>query len=278
MAATAQLTTYRTEHTLTVSAPARVLYDLVADVTRWPAVFGPSVHVRHLERDEHTERFEIWALVNGEVANWARRIVAAVGPGSRMNAKDVLATCFNGYQLTGAVDSFDLREFHRLAERGYEAAESGDPAAASVHLGRALRLWSGPALNDVPVGRVLRTDLVGMEEARMRALRQRIDADLLLGRHSALVPELRTLTAQHPMDENLCAQLMTSLYRSGGTSRALEAFQRLRRTLIDELGIEPSPRVQRLHQAVLLNTPDLEPLREEWTAKLIGRPVAVPST
>nr|WSZ99036.1 AfsR/SARP family transcriptional regulator [Streptomyces sp. NBC_00857] len=207
-----------------------------------------------------------------------RRIVAAVGPGSRMNAKDVLATCFNGYQLTGAVDSFDLREFHRLAERGYEAVESGDPAAASVHLGRALRLWSGPALNDVPVGRVLRTDLVGMEEARMRALRQRIDADLLLGRHSALVPELRTLTAQHPMDENLCAQLMTSLYRSGGTSRALEAFQRLRRTLIDELGIEPSPRVQRLHQAVLLNTPDLEPLREEWTAKLIGRPVAVPST
>nr|WSZ99034.1 aromatase/cyclase [Streptomyces sp. NBC_00857] len=75
MAATAQLTTYRTEHTLTVSAPARVLYDLVADVTRWPAVFGPSVHVRHLERDEHTERFEIWALVNGEVANWASRRV-----------------------------------------------------------------------------------------------------------------------------------------------------------------------------------------------------------
>ncbi|WP_329495105.1 aromatase/cyclase [Kitasatospora herbaricolor] len=64
---------HRTEHTLVVAAPARALYGLVADVTLWPAVFGPSVHVQHLERGEGTERFEIWALVNGEVSNWTSR-------------------------------------------------------------------------------------------------------------------------------------------------------------------------------------------------------------
>ncbi|MEU1378380.1 aromatase/cyclase [Streptomyces triculaminicus] len=66
---------HRTEHTLVVSAPARVLYDLVSDVTLWPAVFGPSVHVRHLERTERSEVFEIWAQVNGKVANWTSRRV-----------------------------------------------------------------------------------------------------------------------------------------------------------------------------------------------------------
>ena len=64
---------HRTEHSLEVPAPARVLYDLVADVTAWPAVFGPSVHVRHLERGDRSERFEIWATVNGEVSNWTSR-------------------------------------------------------------------------------------------------------------------------------------------------------------------------------------------------------------
>ncbi|WUX71849.1 AfsR/SARP family transcriptional regulator [Streptomyces sp. NBC_01429] len=198
-----------------------------------------------------------------------RRIGAALGPDSGTAAKDILATRFNGYQLAGPVNSLDVREFHRSAEQGYAAMELGDFRSASVHLQRALRLWNGPALTDVPAGRVLKTELVGLEEARMRALGQRVEADLRRGRHTALVPELRTLTAQHPMDENLCAQLMTSLYRSGGTSRALAAFHRLRRTLIDELGIEPSPRLQRLYQAVLSNSLDLE-LPEEETRRLVG--------
>ncbi|WP_329063439.1 aromatase/cyclase [Streptomyces sp. NBC_01429] len=74
-AGTARPTTHRTEHTRIVSAPAQVLYDLVADATRWPAIFGPSVHLVHLERGGRGERFEIWALVNGEVANWVSRRV-----------------------------------------------------------------------------------------------------------------------------------------------------------------------------------------------------------
>jgi aromatase len=72
-----QPTLHKAEHSLIVSAPSRVLYDLVADVTRWPAVFGPTVAVRHLERSKTTELFEIWALVNGAVANWTSRRVLA---------------------------------------------------------------------------------------------------------------------------------------------------------------------------------------------------------
>lgn len=66
---------HRTEHSLIVSAPPQRLYDLVADVSRWSAVFGPTVHVRHLERGERGELFELWALVHGEVENWTSRRV-----------------------------------------------------------------------------------------------------------------------------------------------------------------------------------------------------------
>nr|QJD07473.1 AfsR/SARP family transcriptional regulator [Streptomyces sp.] len=153
----------------------------------------------------------------------------------------------------------DLREFQSLAARGSVALEAGDARAASAMLERALGLWRGTALVDVPVGRVLGVEVLGMEEQRTRVLEQRIEADLLLGRHASLLAELRMLVARHPMNENLAAQLMTALYRSGGVWRALEVFQELRRTLIEELGVEPSHRLQLLHRAVLSGELELDP-------------------
>lgn len=179
------------------------------------------------------------------------------GTGAIDDAKDVLATCYGGYRLAFRPQASDLREFQSLAARGSAAMESGDAHTASTLFDRALRLWRGPALVDVPTGRVLGVEVMGLEEQRTRVLEQRIEADLLLGRHASLLAELRMLVAQHPMNENLAAQLMTALYRSGGTWRALEVFQDLRRTLIDELGVEPSQRLQRLHQSVLSG--ELEP-------------------
>ncbi|MBT2438947.1 AfsR/SARP family transcriptional regulator [Streptomyces sp. ISL-36] len=175
------------------------------------------------------------------------------------DAKAVLTTCFGGYRLAVRPEDSDLREFQSLAARGSVALEAGDARAASAMLERALGLWRGTALVDVPVGRVLGVEVLGMEEQRTRVLEQRIEADLLLGRHASLLAELRMLVARHPMNENLAAQLMTALYRSGGVWRALEVFQELRRTLIEELGVEPSHRLQRLHRAVLSGEPELEP-------------------
>ncbi|MGH1553847.1 AfsR/SARP family transcriptional regulator [Streptomyces sp. L7] len=123
---------------------------------------------------------------------------------------------------------------------------------------RALGLWSGEALADVPVGPVLGLDLVGMEEAGMRTLEQRIEADLSIGRHAGIVAELRMLVARFPMQESLVAQLMLALYRSGSTWRALESFQRLRSTLVEELGIEPSARLQELHGRMLAGCATLD--------------------
>lgn len=199
-----------------------------------------------------------------------RKITRTLPPGSDLSAKDVLVTSLGGYKLAAPLETFDLREFERLAARGGAALEAGDARAASIGLGRALACWKGPALADVPVGRVLEMELLGIEESRTQVLERRIEADLCLGRHAPLLGELRTLVARHPMNENLCALLMIALYRSGSGWRALYAFRRLRETLTEELGVEPSSRLQRLHQAVLNGDPTLETPDWERTGRLAG--------
>ena len=187
-----------------------------------------------------------------------RKIGTALHAAPGRSSKDVLATAYGGYLLKVTPGQSDFQEFERQAAKGGSALEQGDARAAAAILAHALDLWSGPALVDVPIGPVLNLDLLGMEEARMRALEQRIEADLVIGRHATLLAELRMLVAKYPMQESLVALLMLALHRSGSTWRALEAFQRLRGTLINELGIEPSPRLQRLHQKVLAGSPSLE--------------------
>jgi SARP family transcriptional regulator, regulator of embCAB operon len=187
-----------------------------------------------------------------------RRLISrALPPGSPRAAKDLLATRFGGYQLMVTPDAFDVREFERLVADGDAALELGDAGSASRSLRHALDLWRGSALMDLSPGRVLAMEAMRLEEARMRAQEQCLVAELCLGRHSALVPELRVLTAQHPMNENLCALLMIAFQRAGAPSRALQAFRALRRTLVAELGVEPSTRLQSLHRAVLSNDQNL---------------------
>ncbi|GAA2382206.1 hypothetical protein GCM10010420_00010 [Streptomyces glaucosporus] len=187
-----------------------------------------------------------------------RRIAVALEDDPTREAKDVLVTQHGGYLLQVQPGQVDVQEFEQLAASGRAAYDAGDDRVASELLGRALAMWHGPALVDVRVGSVLELEVLRMEEDRMAALERRIDADLRLGRHTELVPELRVLSARHPMHENFCAQLMVALHRSGNSWRALEAYQRLRGTLIEELGMEPSPKLQRLHQAVLSGDPQLD--------------------
>ncbi|MDQ0748246.1 DNA-binding SARP family transcriptional activator [Streptomyces africanus] len=187
-----------------------------------------------------------------------RNLNAAGIEATGRTAKDVLETCYGGYRLAADEFSCDLADFQRLVRSGGRALDEDDPRVAAGHLRRALDLWRGPALVDVPLGEVLGMEVIGMREERARALEMRLDADLRLGRHTELVAELRMLVAEHPLHETHCAQLMTALYRAGYAWRALDAFQNLRQALVEELGVEPSPRLQRLHQAILANDVRLE--------------------
>ncbi|MEW1956732.1 AfsR/SARP family transcriptional regulator [Kineococcus sp. NPDC059986] len=179
-----------------------------------------------------------------------RMLTVALAP-CGLAAKDVLVTRHAGYGLDIAPGAVDVHRFDELRTAGRAAAEAGDAHAASDLLGRALDLWRGPALVDVETGPVLSIEVAGMEENRLAVLEARIDADLTLGRHGAVLGELAVLTARHPLHETFCAQYMTALYRAGRASRALAEFTRLRHTLDEELGLEPTLPLRRLQEAVL---------------------------
>ena len=185
-----------------------------------------------------------------------KRLGHALGPGQ--DPKWVLRTGHNGYLLDPQGGLLDVEEFGRLAQAGRTAAEKGDYRGATDKLGRALALWRGAALVDVRKGRVLELEAMALEESRLSVLSRRIDADLALGRHADMLGELTALAARYPLDECFSAQLITALYRTGHTARALQVFQRLRSALVEELGIEPSPQLQRLQRAILSRDPSLD--------------------
>ncbi|GAA2102371.1 AfsR/SARP family transcriptional regulator [Actinomadura alba] len=162
-----------------------------------------------------------------------------------------LQTRVSGYLLDVSAERGDILRFERLAHEGRTALEEGDPARAAERLTEALALWRGPALTDVAVGEILSAHVTRLEEERLRTLELRITADLELGRHQQLVSELKMLVSEHPLNERFHAHLMMALHQSGRRYEALEAYRRLRRMLVDELGMEPSTSVQQLHQNLL---------------------------
>jgi DNA-binding SARP family transcriptional activator len=183
-----------------------------------------------------------------------RRIDAAGGRA----AKDVLVHQLGGYRLAIGSDDLDAGRFDRAAAAGQRAFDSGDHVAAARVLRGALDMWQGEALADVPVGPVLAMEVTRLEESRLGVLETRIEADLRSGRHRALVSELAVLRSRYPMHESFCVAQMLALYRCGRQWQALDAYLALRTTLVTELGVEPSPRVQRLHALVLDSDPSLE--------------------
>ncbi|WP_055528450.1 AfsR/SARP family transcriptional regulator [Streptomyces graminilatus] len=197
------------------------------------------------------------ATLQTYITQLRRRLATALGPTAVRGPKDVLCTRYGGYALDVA-GADDATEFHRLSTAGQAALRRGADREASVLLHQALALWRGPALADVQIGRALQVETVRLEETRLGALDARIEADIRLGRHAALLGELTALAAQHPLHETVHAQLMLALYRCGRPSHALGAYQRLRQCLVRELGLEPSTRLRRLHQAILRADPVLE--------------------
>ncbi|MER7394174.1 AfsR/SARP family transcriptional regulator [Streptomyces sp. NPDC000151] len=171
-------------------------------------------------------------------------------------AKDVLVTSPGGYLLNTSGGRSDVREFERLAGMGYRSIDAGDYVGAARRLREALALWTNSALADVQAGGLLEREIKRLEETRLCALDQRIEADLRLGRHRELLGELTALASRYRTHETLHGQLMLAFHRSGRRSEALDVYQRLRNTLVRELGLEPSPRLRRVQQSILMAGPE----------------------
>ncbi|SFQ04401.1 DNA-binding transcriptional activator of the SARP family [Amycolatopsis arida] len=178
----------------------------------------------------------------------------------------------SGYLLSLSPESLDARIFESLAQRGHAQLESGEVAQAADTLAKALTVWRGPALVDVDPGPLLQAEVLRLEEIRKSTLELRIDADLRLGRHHSLLGELTGLVAQQPTHEGFQAKLMLALYRAGRRSEALHAYQQARTVLADELGLDPSRDIQRLHRAVLASDRSLDLTPVGGSARVRSRP------
>jgi DNA-binding SARP family transcriptional activator/tetratricopeptide (TPR) repeat protein len=160
-------------------------------------------------------------------------------------------TAAPGYLLVVHDGELDEQLFADACARGRTALEAGDWAAASAELAAAAALWRGEPGCDLPDSATAPGRIHRLVELRLQACRGRIDAELNLGRHHELIAQIRTLTSEYPLMEDFHGQLMLALYRCGRQAEALDAYQRLHRTLVDELAVQPSPAVRDLHHRIL---------------------------
>jgi DNA-binding SARP family transcriptional activator/predicted ATPase len=162
-----------------------------------------------------------------------------------------------GYLLEVREEELDLARFERAVADGRRALAQGDPENATERLGDALALWRGPALAECSEP-FARHEGARLEELRLAAVELRIEAELAVGHQQDVVGELETLIAQQPLRERLRSQHMLALYRSGRHAEALASYQTFRRTLSEELGIEPSASLRELERQMLQQDPSLE--------------------
>ncbi|MFI6476829.1 BTAD domain-containing putative transcriptional regulator [Nonomuraea sp. NPDC050663] len=161
----------------------------------------------------------------------------------------------SGYTVAGLPANLDAHTFEDLAERGSRALAGGDAPTATRTLRQALAMWRGPAFGDLAGEPALHQEAERLEELRLAALENRIEADLTAGLHEPAIAELLVLTRSHPYRERFVAQLMHGLRVTQRASEALEVYRRTRALFVEELGIEPGPVLRRLHQAILAGEP-----------------------
>ncbi|GAA2070332.1 BTAD domain-containing putative transcriptional regulator [Streptomyces albiaxialis] len=195
---------------------------------------------------------EVWA--DGDAApeslpgNAPAALQALVGRLRRALGKEAVESHPGGYRLAADPDDIDLFRFQRLAHEGERALEAGDPATAAAVLREGLALWRGPALADLPdrASPALRA-----EALRATAVQRRLTADLELGRAARILPELRELAPQRPLDEPLQALYVRALRDSGRTAEALTAYEAVRKEIASRLGTDPGAELRALHAQLL---------------------------
>ena len=179
-----------------------------------------------------------------------------------------LQTRSPGYLLEVGEDELDLARFERLLAEGRQALSEGEPARAARLLRGALELWRGPALAEFSEPFAAHESR-RLEELRVAALEWRLEADLALGHDGEVVGELESLIAKYPLRERLRSQHMLALYRSGRQAEALASYQAYRRTLDEQLGIEPTSGLKTLEQRMLRQDPDLDPASAHASARVV---------
>ena len=203
----------------------------------------------------------LWAENVGGGVKALHTSVARLRKALGTNGSDIepaLKTVSGGYLLAVKPGELDADVFQVGVENGRRALDQGEALDAIRVLREALELWRGPALAEVAYEAFAQSEIRRLEELRLQALEARIEADLQLGHHSRVIAELEALVASHPGREQLVGQLMIALYRSGRQSESLEAYSRARQALVSEIGVEPGPQLQRLHEAVLRQDSSLE--------------------
>ena len=199
---------------------------------------------------------ELWA---GEPPPTAAKIIQNhVSQLRRTLGNGRLQTLARGYALRVGPGELDVDRFKQRVADGRTAQAAGDPEGASSLLHEALAMWRGPPLAEFTYEAFAQREIGQLEELRLNALIERLDADLALGRHADLVGELETLVAQHPLQERLRGQLMLALYRCGRQAEALHVYQDARHTLVEELGLEPGEPLRRLEQSILTHDSAIE--------------------
>jgi ABC-type transport system substrate-binding protein/DNA-binding SARP family transcriptional activator/streptogramin lyase len=207
---------------------------------------------------------ELWgeqppATAAKNVQVYVARLRRALGDG-------VLVTQAPGYVLRLEGDQLDAARFQALVEE----SRLEEPAGAAKRLEDALALWRGPPLADFTYEPFAQEEIRRLEDLRLSALEDRIEADLALGRHEEVVGELESLARAHPLRERLQGLLLLALYRCGRQAEALEAYRGTRRRFAEELGVEPSPTLRQLERAILEHDPSLEPPRPHRPAGAVA--------
>jgi WD40 repeat protein/DNA-binding SARP family transcriptional activator len=170
----------------------------------------------------------------------------------------LLVTRGHGYLLRVAPGELDLDRFTSLVEQGRQALAARDPEMAAETLRASLALWRGSPLADFTYEAFAQAPIARLEELRLSAIEERVEADLALGRHEQLVGELAPLVKGNPLRERLRGQLMLALYRCGRQAEALAVYQEFRQSLSRELGLEPSNGLQLLERSILTHDPTLD--------------------
>ena len=182
-----------------------------------------------------------------------------------------------GYTLRLGTDQLDSSRFERLVEEGRRAFPESLELAAKV-LREALALWRGQALADVAGEQFAVAEGTRLTEVRLRALEQRIEADLALGGHADVVSELQAIVGEHPLRERFHAQLMLALYRSGRQAEASDVYQRMRKDLEEQMGMGPGPELQRLLKEILNQDASLDVESPATASSRSGKPEPSQST
>ena len=224
-----------------------------------------AVFLLHANETLGTDRLidELWgerapATAAKTVQVYISRLRKALAGAEDNGSEGVVATREHGYELELDPERLDAQRFERLVAEGRSELGAGRPEGAAAALEAALSLWRGPALADLAYEPFAQREIARLDDLRVTAHELLIEARLALGAHAEVVGQLEKLISEHPYRESLRAQLMLALYRCERQADALQAFQEARRTLVEELGIEPGERLRELERAILAQDQSLQ--------------------